>query len=58
MLDTEQFPYQTDKNSHRSCSLKKLFLKISQYSQENTCIGVFFNLKRDPNKDVFLLWNF
>ena len=26
------------------CSIKKLFLKILQYSQENTCVGVpFFN---------------
>ena len=27
---------------HR-CSSKQLFLKISQYSQEKTCVGVFFN---------------
>ena len=43
---------------------KKLFLKISQYSQENTCVGVSFNktaglkpckfLKRDSNVGVFL----
>ena len=25
------------RSSHRRCSIKKLFLKISQYSQENTC---------------------
>ena len=25
------------------CFIKKLFLIISQYSQENTCVGVFFN---------------
>ena len=49
MLDTKKFPYQTDKSSHRSCSLKKLFLKISQYSQENTCAAVFFNLKNDSS---------
>ena len=24
------------------CSLKKVFLKISQYSQENTCVGYYF----------------
>ena len=24
----------------RSCSSEKVFLKISQYSQENTCVGV------------------
>ena len=28
------------RSSHRRCFAKKLFLKISQYSQENTC---FFN---------------
>ena len=27
------------------CSLKKVFLEISQYSQENTCTGVSFLLK-------------
>ena len=26
------------KSSHRRCSVKKLFLKISQISQENTCV--------------------
>ena len=29
--------------SHQGCSIKKLFQKISQYSQENTCGGVPFN---------------
>ena len=28
------------KSSHRWCSVKKVFLKISEISQENTCIGV------------------
>ena len=28
------------RSSHRRCSIKKLFLKISQYSQENTCVQV------------------
>ena len=46
------------------CSMKKLFLKILQYSQENTYVGVFFNknagvqsvtlIKRDSNTGVFL----
>ena len=32
------------KSSHRRCSLKKVFLEISQNSQENTCATVhFFN---------------
>ena len=26
----------------RSCSAKKMFLKICQYSQENTCVEVSF----------------
>ena len=30
----------TFKNSHPRCSVKKVFLKISQISQENTCVGV------------------
>ena len=29
----------TFRSSHRWCSIKKLFLKISQYSLENTCVG-------------------
>ena len=28
------------RNSHRSCSIKKVFLKISKNSQENACVGV------------------
>ena len=30
-------------SSHRGCSIKKLFLKISQYLQENICVKVSFN---------------
>ena len=30
------------RNNHHRCSMKKLFLKISQYSQENTFVGVSF----------------
>ena len=29
-------------SSHRRCSVKKVFLKISQTSQESTLVGVFF----------------
>ena len=32
------------RSSHQRCSLKKLFLKILQNSQENTCAGDFFSL--------------
>ena len=28
--------------THQRCSIKNLFLKILQYSQENTCVGVSF----------------
>ena len=49
----------------RRCSSEKVFLKISQYSQENNCVGVSFLimlqafrpatlLKRDSNIGVFL----
>ena len=35
----------------RRCSLKKLFLIISQYSQENTCVGgISFLIKMSLNK--------
>ena len=33
------------RSCHRRCSIKKLFLKISQCSQENTCVGFSFQLK-------------
>ena len=49
------------RSSHRICSAKKVFLKILQYSQENTCVGVSMRAfrsailsKRDSNADVFL----
>ena len=32
----------------RKCSLKQVFLNNSQNSQENTCVGVFFNKVADP----------
>ena len=35
-------------SSHRRCSVKKLFLKISQISQENTCARVSFVIKLQP----------
>ena len=34
-----------NRSSHRRCSIKKLFLKISQNSQENTCPRVSFLIK-------------
>ena len=54
-------------SSHRRCSVKKVFLKISQISHENTCVGVFFcwscrpfqeckfiKIKRDSNTGFFV----
>ena len=49
----------------RRCSVKKVFLEISQNSQENTCARVSFSIKlqaetcnfiekRDSGTDVFL----
>ena len=29
--------------SHRKCSVKNVFLKIPQISQENTCVDSFFS---------------
>ena len=54
----------TSGSSDKRCSIKKLFLKISQYSQEATCVGVSFLvtlqtlrpatlLKRDSNTGGF-----
>ena len=40
---TEQLPYQADKSSHWRRSLKKLFVKILQYSQENTFVRSLLN---------------
>ena len=36
MPNAEQLLYQTEKSSHRRFSVKTLFLKILQYSRENT----------------------
>ena len=33
------------RSNHQRCSIKKLFLKISQYLQENGCVGVSFQYK-------------
>ena len=53
MLNTEQFPHQTDKSSHdERCSMKKLFLNISQYfstwketaTQMFSCCEMFKNI--------------
>ena len=53
------------RSSHQKCSIKKLLLKILQYSQENICVGVSFLIKlqatrpptflnRDSNTGAFM----
>ena len=34
-----------DRSSHRKCSVRKVFLEISQNLQENTCVRVSFLIK-------------
>ena len=38
----------TYRSSHRWCSIKKVFLKISQKFQENICVEVSFLIKLPP----------
>ena len=40
---------------NRKCSTRKLFLKISQYSQENTCVGISFLIKMQAFRAPALL---
>ena len=42
--------------SHSRCSIKKLLLKIPQYSQENTYVRVFFNKAADRNTSFEKIW--
>ena len=37
------FFFSVPRSSYQRCSIKKVFLKISQNSQEKTCDRVFFN---------------
>ena len=41
---TDPLPAASFRSSHRRYCMKKLFLKIWQYSQENTCVGVLNSL--------------
>ena len=41
-------------SSHRRCSIKKMFLKISPNSNENTCFGVSCLIKLQTPTQVFL----
>ena len=42
------------RGSHRGCSLKKVFLKILEKSQENTCVGVSFSQSCRPEASNLL----
>ena len=50
--------FKNSRSSHRRCSIKKVFLKTLQNSQENTCVGASLVslestlLKRDFNTDI------
>ena len=41
--EMQQKPKYDSEAVSRSWSIKKMFLKISQNSKENTCVGVVFN---------------
>ena len=45
------------RSKHRRYSTKKLFLKISQYWQENTCVGVSFKIKKWIKRDSNIFKN-
>ena len=69
MPTTEHLVHQTDKNSHRRCSIKKAVLKnLSIFIGKQLCWSLFLIklpffrpatlLERDSNTRVFLLQNF
>ena len=46
----------TDRSSLRRCSVKKVFLKILQNSQENNCASLYFNKVATPSLLEHLWW--
>ena len=44
----------TVRSSHPRCPVKKLFLKTSEISQENNCVGVSFNNVAGLNANNFI----
>ena len=55
----DRFNWEEDRSSHWRCSIKKVFLKKIQNSQENTCVGVSFLIKLQAMPAAFLkkrLW--
>ena len=43
----------TNRSSHQRCAIKKVFLGISQNSQENTCVRVSFLIKLQASAHFF-----
>ena len=41
-------PVEKFRRNHQKCFMKKLFLNIPQYSQENTYVGISFHLRWSP----------
>ena len=39
----------TFRSIHQRCSIEKMFFKIFQYSQENTCVGISFSWSCRPS---------
>ena len=66
MPSAKQLLYQTEKNSYRRFSIRTLFLKILQYSQENICVkflrsGILKNISvRQLLNQLYeaVVWNF
>ena len=69
MPNTKQLPHQTDKNSQRRCSIKKVVLEnFAIFTGKHLYWNVFLIklpaispatlLERYPNKGIFLLRNF
>ena len=46
------------RSSHQRCTIKKLFLKVLQYSQKNTSVAVSFRLVWSLEKVCKRKWNF
>ena len=42
-LKEEKLDLRNPEAANERCSIKRFFLKSLKYSQENTCVGVFFN---------------
>ena len=53
MLKKEKKKEKKEEAVIQRCSVKKVFLEISQNSQENTCARVFFFIKKETLAQVF-----